>query len=316
MTIRPESKLGVPRLTIEERGLLNKLIAGGLINRTARLEAILKNGNTRHSVTNGQSHDEARNGRVEAVHRIHVVLPAYNEEASLPKLLARFGQLPNRQSLTIWVVDDGSKDKTAEAARRGTPGADIRLVSHSKNLGLGAAVQTGIRAALEIASEKDVIAVMDADDTHDTNLLAEMTKQVEGGADIVLASRFVPGGCDATAPPFRRLLSRGAAWVFKYLFPVANVQDFTSGFRMYRVTLLARSVEHWGERLIEERGFACMVELLLKLRYCRPVIAEVPLVLRYDRKAGESKLKLFRTLIQYLKLGLRDRLQPPPIRDL
>ena len=64
-----------------------------------------------------------------------------------------------------------------------------------------------------------------------------------------------------------------------------------------------------------ERGFACMVELLLKLRYCRPVIAEVPMVLRYDRKQTPSKLKLARTIAQYLKLALRDRLSPPPVRD-
>ena len=85
---------------------------------------------------------------------------------------------------------------------------------------------------------------------------------------------------------------------------------------LHRVSLLARAAAHWGERLIEERGFACMVELLLKLRHCRPVVTEVPLTLRYDRKQGPSKIRIGRTVGQYLKLLVRDRLSPAPYRAL
>ena len=91
-----------------------------------------------------------------------------------------------------------------------------------------------------------------------------------------------------------------------------EVGDFTSGYRMYRVSMLQKATAHWGDRLIEEDGFACMVELLLKLRHWKPQIVEVPMKLRYDRKLGESKLNLPRTLRQYLKLALRDRLTPAP----
>ena len=73
---------------------------------------------------------------------------------------------------------------------------------------------------------------------------------------------------------------------------------------------------HWGERLIVERGFACMVELLLKLRYCNPVIVEVPLVLEYDRKQSPSKIRILRTIMQYLNLAIRDRVSPAPHRKL
>ena len=77
--------------------------------------------------------------------------------------------------------------------------------------------------------------------------------------------------------------------------------------------MLKKSVDYWGNRLIEEKGFACMVELLLKLSYWEPKIEEVPLVLRYDRKKSKSKLKLWQTLGEYMKLVIRNRLQPPPI---
>jgi dolichol-phosphate mannosyltransferase len=246
-------------------------------------------------------------------YNVHVILPAYNEEDSLPNLLNRLSSVEQRDRLIVWVVDDGSTDRTASIAQNSMGSLDIRLLSHKVNLGLGQALQTGISNVLEAASLEDVVIVMDADDTHDTQIIGSMLEKISEGADIVLASRFVKGGCDGTAPPLRRVLSRGAAMVFNTLLPLDGIKDFTSGFRAYKASLLKESVDHWGKRLIEERGFACMVELLLKLRYWEPKIQEVPLVLRYDRKQSQSKLKLWRTLGQYLKLAIRDWLQPPPI---
>ncbi|WP_448614404.1 glycosyltransferase family 2 protein [Modestobacter sp. URMC 112] len=248
----------------------------------------------------------------------HVVLPAYNEAASLPPLLERLGGLAAGwgERMTVWVVDDGSTDGTAEIARQGSEGLDVRVVSHPVNLGLGQAVHSGLRAAIAAADDDDAVVVMDADDTHDVGLVPVLQRALQDGADLAIASRFVGGGDDSTAPPFRRLLSRGAAVLFRSALPLDGVRDFTSGYRAYRVALLRRASGHYGERLIEEQGFACMVELLLKLRHCHPVVVEVPLVLRYDRKQGASKLRLGRTVLQYLELLVRDRLAPPPFRGL
>jgi dolichol-phosphate mannosyltransferase len=246
----------------------------------------------------------------------HVVLPAYNEEGSLPSLLARLAHTARTERLVVWVIDDGSADRTAEIATAGAPGLDVRLVVHPQNLGLGQAVQSGIRAVLAAADPDDFVVVMDADDTHDPAMIRTLHDGLDAGADVVICSRFVDGGDDSTAPPFRRMLSRGAALTFRTALRVEGVRDFTSGFRAYRVGVLARAAKHWGERLIEEQGFACMVELLLKLRHCNPVIAEVPLVLQYDRKQGASKLRLKRTIGQYVKLVARDRLAPAPYRAL
>jgi dolichol-phosphate mannosyltransferase len=246
----------------------------------------------------------------------HIVLPAYNEAESLPSLLVRLAGTALTERLVVWVVDDGSSDGTGDVVTAGVPGLDLRLVTHPQNLGLGQAVQSGLRAVLDVADPDDFVVVMDADDTHDPALVHTLREALDLGADVVICSRFVEGGNDSTAPGYRRLLSRGAAALFLHVLQVDGVRDFTSGFRAYRVDLLARAAKHWGERLVEEQGFACMVELLLKLRHCRPVIAEVPLVLRYDRKQGASKLRLARTIRQYMTLLARDRLTPAPYRSL
>jgi dolichol-phosphate mannosyltransferase len=253
-------------------------------------------------------------------HEVHVVLPAFNEEESLPSLLSRLDRFVVTNSrgfgLQVWVVDDGSSDGTADVVRGYAGQLVVTLVSHPENRGLGQAVRTGLTTVLRNAGADDVIVIMDADDTHDVELIEPMAAAIAEGADIAIASRFVHGGDDRTAPPFRRLLSRGAGWTFRIALPLEGIHDFTSGYRAYRASLLRRAEEHYGERLVEETGFAVMVELLLKLRYCQPVVHEIPMILHYDRKGGASKLRLGRTLLQYLKLLLRDRLSPAPFRRL
>lgn len=244
---------------------------------------------------------------------LHVVLPAYNEAEALPSLLGRFAELELADwNLRLWVVDDGSADATADIALEATEKMNVVLLQHEQNMGLGQAVLTGLRGALTGSDSGDIIVVMDADDTHDVTLIRDMIARIESGADIVIASRYVQGGDDTTAPAHRRMLSKGAAMVFRTMFPLDGFTDFTSGYRAYRADLLRAASDHWGERLVEERGFACMVELLLKLRHWRPVIEEVPLVLRYDRKLSASKLRIGKTIGQYLALAARDRLVPAP----
>lgn len=251
-------------------------------------------------------------GRLTRTRTIHLVLPAYNEEDSLQPLFERLRATTLPIHLKAWVVDDGSSDATAAIATRGLEGLDVQVVRHRVNQGLGRAVQTGIRSALNAAASDDIIAMMDADNTHDPALLVPMIAAIDGGADLAVSSRFTPGGDDTTAPPFRRLLSRGAAGVFSRLIAIDDLHDFTCGYRAYRVSLLRRASEYWGESLITEQGFACMVELLMKLRHLQPRVVEVPMVLQYDLKQSASKLKLALTLRQYAKLVLREQMTPIP----
>jgi dolichol-phosphate mannosyltransferase len=116
--------------------------------------------------------------------RLTVVLPAYNEEAKLrelvDRLVAAFGELP--LDCEIFVVDDGSTDRTAAVAEELSRTAPIRLIRHPKNRGLGAAIRTGLTAA---AAEADLVVTMDADNTQDPALIPKMLAASTSGLDRV-----------------------------------------------------------------------------------------------------------------------------------
>ena len=240
---------------------------------------------------------------------ILVVLPAYNEADALPPLLSRLKRASDghlQSSLSVIVVDDGSTDGTAEKARS-VEGLEVRVIAHGTNRGLSEAIRTGLLAAVEQARDEDVIVTMDADDTQAPGLISRMTMLIEEGNDVVVASRYAPGGRVLGVPFGRRLLSRGASLLFRVAYPVTGVRDYTCGYRAYRAGLLRQAFARWGHDFVGEPGFSCMVDILLKLDRLGAVIAEAPLVLRYGRKPGKSKMDVRRTILQTLKILGRHR---------
>jgi dolichol-phosphate mannosyltransferase len=242
-----------------------------------------------------------------------LALPAYNEERSLPALLERC--VPVAQALAtearrfrVLVVDDGSKDRTIEAARAFQGRLDLEVVPHIVNQGLGAALRTCLGEGLARAGADDVIATMDADNTHDPGLLPAMWRRLdETSADVVIASRYVKGGEEVGLSPLRKVLSRGASFLLTTVTPVRGARDYTCGFRVYRASTLRRAAEAWGDRLVEEAGFTCMAEVLLKLGRGGARVDEFPLILRYDLKEGASKMKVMRTISRYFAMASRIR---------
>ncbi len=249
---------------------------------------------------------------------IWLVLPAFNEERSLPPLLERCIPVAAALAadgcrLAVIVVDDGSRDGTIAAARAFTGRLDVEVVPHGVNRGLGAALRTGLGAAIERAGEDDLVATMDADNTHDPGLLPEMRRRLLADpADLVIASRYAPGGDEVGLSPLRKVLSRGASTLLTLVTPVRGARDYTCGYRLYRASLLRRATAAWGDRLVEESGFTCMAEVLLKLGRGGARVAEAPLVLRYDLKEGASKMKVARTIGRYFALARRIRSGPLP----
>jgi dolichol-phosphate mannosyltransferase len=236
------------------------------------------------------------------VKEVAIVLPAYNEEKDLPVLLENIRTTLVDMPFTynVVVVDDGSKDRTADIAREFARKMPLKLVQHEVNKGLGEGIQTGLREGWLIG---DVVVVMDSDNTHNPIYIQEMVKPIrDGDADIVIASRFQVGSIVQGVPFFRQVLSWGCFLMMKTLLPYRNVRDYSTGFRAYRSLTLGRLIKNSGEKIIEESSFACMLELLLRLRWVGARAIEIPYTLRYDLKVGVSKMRIFRTIRRYFNV--------------
>ena len=248
-------------------------------------------------------------GAIPRRRRIHIVLPAYNEAPRLGSLLERIDEAMRESDLPydVILVDDGSSDGTARVAEEWAARIPMAVETHSRNLGLGATIRDGFVIAAAAADPSDVVVSMDADDTHAPGLIVRMTQKLSEGYDVVIASRYEPGARVVGLSRWRRLMSWGAAFVFRALLPTPGVQDFTCGYRAYRADVLKWGFATYGDRFVDQDGFQCMVDVLLKLRRGKFVFGEVPLVLRYDRKAGASKMKVARTVKDTLLVLIRNR---------
>jgi len=230
-----------------------------------------------------------------------VVLPAFNEAVALPRLLHRLAET-NGPSVRVLIVDDGSTDGTAAAAAGlASELPHLRVLRHDGNRGLGAALRSGWEAALaQGLPDHGAVVTMDADDTHDPALIADLLGLLGRGYDVAIASRFAPGGGEVGLSPARRVLSQGARLVLWLLRRIPGVSDYTCGYRAYRAGALRQAFAAYGASgLITAPGFACTAEVLLKMASLGARCAEAPLILHYDQKAGRSKMRVLRTLVGY-----------------
>lgn len=250
--------------------------------------------------------------------KIWVVLPAYNERPALPALVASLTEHLQDQGrpYTLLVVNDGSTDGTKEWLDQSQGKYRALIPIHQyPNRGLAETLRHGLLFAIKNATPDDVIFTMDADDTHPPGLMPRMMRAMQEGNEIVIASRYREGSSVVGLAWHRRVLSYGASWLFRLLFPIRGVRDYTCGYRAYRASVLQNLVKKTGEQFITERGFSCMVDLLLRLRADSPVMTEVPLVLRYDQKQGPSKMQVGQTVRDTLALAVRRRLNVRPPRQ-
>jgi dolichol-phosphate mannosyltransferase len=209
-----------------------------------------------------------------------VVVPTYNELANLPVLTAGLMEQPN---LRLLIVDDQSPDGTGLLADQlaNEHSGRIRVLHRTGHRGLGRSYVDGLREALR--EPVDVICQMDADLSHDPRQLPALIAAADE-SDVVIGSRYVPGGRIVNWPLRRRLLSRFANGYVRTVTRLV-VRDCTSGYRCWRRDALASLPL---DRLTSD-GYAFLVEMLYVAarRGCR--VSEVPITF-VERRLGESKL--------------------------
>ncbi len=241
---------------------------------------------------------------------IIAALPAYNEEDSIGTLLENFQRVFEKEKIKFFiiVVNDGSTDKTEKVVNGYLGKMPLKLINHPKNKGLGQAIITGLKEACKISeSGEDVVVNMDSDNTHSPDFIPLMLQKINNGAEMVIASRYQKGSREIGVPLLRKIYSRGAKLVFRIFFNLPNVRDYTCGYRAYKINLIKAGFEKYGDNLISRNGFACTDELLVHLATISDAFEEIPFILRYDKKVGSSKLKLFTTILETFKLLYKGR---------
>ncbi|MBS7633590.1 glycosyltransferase [Candidatus Bathyarchaeota archaeon] len=238
--------------------------------------------------------------------KVFVVLPCYNEEMSLSLLAERIDEACAKMDYSVIAVDDGSKDQTYATLLKLQKHFPIIIKRHTRNMGLQAALRTGLTKAASTAKDNgDGIVVMDADLTHDPKYIPHMIAALAKGYDVAIGSRYVKGGVQLGVPVHRQVLSIGMRFVSMCLFRLP-VRDVTSGYRAYRAELLKRLLATYGDSFIESKGFEVAFELLIKTCKLGARFAEIPLRLDYSKKKSRSKLAVQKTIFNYFKLILRN----------
>jgi dolichol-phosphate mannosyltransferase len=214
---------------------------------------------------------------------VTVVIPTYDEAGNLRPLVAAVRQALAGAELTIGVVDDDSPDGTGALADT-LAGPDLWVIHRERKAGLAGAYVAGFHRAL--ATGADYVLQMDADFSHDPADLPRLLGAAQAGADVVLGSRYAPGGATEGWSADRRLLSRAGCAYARALLG-SPVRDLTGGLKCFR----AAALEAIRLDTIATTGFAFQVETTSRAERAGLRVEELPITF-HERRAGRSKLSL------------------------
>jgi dolichol-phosphate mannosyltransferase len=237
---------------------------------------------------------------------LHVLVPVFNEAENMPALAEAFrelgAQVGQLYRLRFILVDDGSTDDTAAAARREGAGLDLAVLVHEANRGPGAAFATGFSHLAGEMVADDWVITMEGDNTSRHELVRQMLTRAQEGFDVVFASPYMYGGGILQTSLLRKVLSGGANLIVKDVLDIQGILTVSSFFRLYRAQAIRRMQEAYGPGIVERAGFESMVEMCMKMTMMGITISEVAMVLDSSRRKGKSKMKLVRTILGYLAL--------------
>ncbi|MGZ3524209.1 MAG: glycosyltransferase family 2 protein [Thermodesulfobacteriota bacterium] len=239
---------------------------------------------------------------------IYFLMPAYNEETEIGLRLRDISALMEEKRLAfeIWVVNDGSRDRTVEIVEDISRAIPVRMIHHDRNRGIGVAFSNGLKELSKVARDDDVIITLDADNTHHLKTVGLMLQKIDEGYEVVIGSCFTPGGMMTGVPPLRYLLSYLSNLAYRILFHAKGIRTYTGFYRAHTALAVKKAFRAFGDRLIEVSGFAAMAEMLIKFHRIPLLMTEVPMVIRYDRKGRASKMRILATIREHLGVIARN----------
>ena len=249
---------------------------------------------------------------------IYVLLPVFNEEAHIKKLLEGIRRALSEESFKIVVVNDGSTDRTVEIIRE-LNFNEVHVISHNINLSIGAVYQTGILNIIKNAEDEDILVLMESDLTSPPEVIKTILQAIsEQKLDLVIASRYKNEGGYENFSWMRTIYSKSANLLMRYWFPIQNVSDYTIFFRGYRISLLKSVFSYFGNHnCLQTSGFVSNTELLVKCSLFTDQIGEIPFIYNYAAKHNASKLRVFWTIIEYFSFlfFMKDIIRKIRLRD-
>jgi apolipoprotein N-acyltransferase len=241
--------------------------------------------------------------------RTLVILPTYDERPTIERVVKGVRAAPH--DVDVLVVDDHSPDGTAEAVRElMATDPHVRLVERPSKAGLAGAYLLGFDTALREGF--DLVVEMDSDLSHDPTELPRLLDAAAEGADLIVGSRYIPGGSVSNWSRARVALSRAGNTYARYMLGL-TVHDATSGFRVYRRDLLERLVA----RPIASDGYGFQIELVMRAWNLGATLSEVPITFR-EREHGHSKISrriVAEALWLVTRWGLGARFRPAPVGE-
>ena len=237
---------------------------------------------------------------------IFFVVPAYNEEMNISRLIEETDKFLKKHELSykLIIVDDGSRDRTASLVKDKAAHFPCELISYQPNQGVQEAFRRGLRHALETAGNSDAIITMEADLTGDLNLILKFLSKLSH-CDVAVASYHTKGGGVIGTVWHRRVISWLANLYSRTLFHINGVNTYSSFYRIYKPEVLRKVILKYGD-FFEEKGFSCVVELLLRIHRLGFRIDEVPMVLQGAQRSGKSKMKILQTMMGYFRIASRN----------
>lgn len=211
-----------------------------------------------------------------------VVMPTYNEAATIAEMLRRI-RASATHDIDVLVVDDSSPDGTAGLAEAlAAELGGIEVLRRPNKSGLGSAYREGFKIGL--ARGYEALVEIDADLSHDPSVLGQLLAEIDSGADLVIGTRYMPGGKIPDWPWHRRGISRAGNAYARWMLRL-SARDATSGYRAYH----RRALERINLTAVRADGYGFQVEMAYKVQRAGGLLAEVPIEF-HDRTLGTSKM--------------------------